>query len=54
MASDDPMIQYALRIDADARALRIMHREVSSTDTLELDLAPIGGTVAVFEPAASR
>ena len=32
----------------DARALRVLTREVSDKDTLELDLAPVGGAVAVF------
>jgi len=34
----------------DARALRVSRREVSGTDALGLDLAPVGGAVAVFEP----
>ena len=32
----------------DARALRVSTREVSGKDTLDLDLAPVGGAVAVF------
>ena len=35
---------------ADARALLVSRREVSSDDKLDLDLAPIGGAVAVFDP----
>ena len=43
--SDDPRANRT-----DACALRVSQREVSSADKLDLDLAPIGGTVAVFDP----
>ena len=43
--SDDPKTN-----GADARALLVSRREVSSDDKLSLDLAPIGGAVAVFDP----
>ena len=43
--SDDP---EASRINA--RALLVSYRRVASADNLTLDLAPIGGAVAVFEP----
>ena len=43
--SDDPKAN-----GADARALLVSRREVSSDGKLDLDLAPIGGAVAVFDP----
>ena len=43
--SDDPK---ANRVDA--RALLVSRRKVTSAYNLTLDLAPIGGAVAVFEP----
>ncbi len=33
----------------DARALRVSRREVSGADSLDIDLAPVGGAVAIFE-----
>ena len=42
--SDDPKANRT-----DACALRVSQREVSSADKLDLDLAPIGGMVAVFD-----
>ena len=43
--SDDPKAS-----GIDARALLVSYRKVTSADDLALDLAPIGGAVAVFEP----
>ena len=37
----------------DARVIRVVKRTVNSSNSLSLDIAPIGGAVAVFEPAAS-
>ena len=42
--SDDPKAN-----STDARALCVSRREVSATDSLALDLAPISGAVALFE-----
>ena len=36
----------------DARVIRVVKRTVNSSNSLSLDIAPIGGAVAVFEPAA--
>ena len=47
--ADDPKANRT-----DACALRVSQREVSSADKLDLDLAPIGGVVAVFEPECKK
>ncbi|MBR6586591.1 MAG: glycoside hydrolase family 97 catalytic domain-containing protein, partial [Kiritimatiellae bacterium] len=36
----------------DARVVRVVKRTVNASNSLTLDIAPIGGAVAVFEPAA--
>ena len=43
--ADDPKANRT-----DACALRASQREVSFDDKLDLDLAPVGGAVAVFDP----
>ena len=43
--ADDPKANRT-----DARALFVLQREVSFDDKLDLDLAPVGGAVAVFDP----
>ena len=43
--ADDPKANVT-----DASVIRVDSRDAMSADTLDLDLAPIGGAVAVFEP----
>ncbi len=47
--ADDPV-----KNRADAKAIRIESRTVEASDTLSLDLAYVGGAVAVFKPAPPR